>query len=919
MDQILSPSFQPQLIEAKWYDFWEQGGFFKAEANSSKRSFSIIMPPPNVTGTLHMGHALDNTLQDILVRWKRMSGFETIWLPGTDHAGIATQTIVEQQQLKKKYGKFTREQAIAEAWSWTDEKGKQIVNQIRKLGASCDWSRLSFSMDKERSRAVRSMFKKLFDEGLIYRGNYLVNWDPVTQTALSDDEVEYEEREDFLYYIRYPLVDAPTRFLVVATVRPETLMGDSAVAVSPLDPRYQQWIGKSLLLPIVDRIIPIIGDKSVDQRFGTGAVKVTPAHDPEDYEMAERHQLPLINIMTPSGDINENGAPFTHLSMKEARQAVVERLSSLGLIEKVEPYRHRVGFSYRSKATIEPYLSKQWFVRLKHFKKKLIEMVESKQVELIPHSFEQTYFHWIDQLRDWCISRQIWWGHPIPIWYRIDDPSEMICYAEEGSPPEVDQNRSAWVQDRDVLDTWFSSAIWPLSCLGWPEQSKSFTKFYPTSLLITGRDILFFWVARMMMMGSYATETAPFSQVFLHGLIFGKSYWRSHPDGTISYLSAEERLKYDLGEKLPSDLNSRWEKMSKSKGNVIDPISMIESYGTDAVRITLASLATQAQQIDLDRRRFEEFKNFANKLWNGARFILIHTESLQIEKEEQIEIGSLEDRWIISRLNKTVGEINHHLSKYAFDKAVALSYNFFWNELCAYYLEIVKPTLLGKAGNIKEKREKQKLLLFIVSTVVRLLHPIMPFITEELFQILKKRWQESPIPSDIYLKEALTALSSASCIIAPYPKVLGNEDLDGEKLFSSIEKIVHAIRHLRAEMEWPSKTPTLFSIKETTPLLFSHRSLIEALVPSKVSTSLDLANGEKIVTISAESSELEVLIEPSLLQKKKEHLLKKKKKLAEKLDQLKSAQKEKIESSLREKVEAIEKELSTLSEQLEQW
>lgn len=546
MEEI-AKSYHAKEVEGELYSFWEKNQFFKPRPSPSGRRFTMVIPPPNVTGLLHMGHALANTLQDIMVRWKRMSDMEVLWAPGSDHAGIATQTVVERELIKKT-GKrrtdFTREEFLAHVWTWKEKSEQEIINQLKKLGCSCDWSCWAFTMDERRSKAVKTVFKKMFDDGLIYRGNYLVNWDPVAETALADDEVEYEEREGFLYYIKYYIVDS-NKYLIVATTRPETLLGDTAVAVSPCDPRYQEYIGGSVIVPLVNRIVPIIGDALVDPTFGTGVVKVTPAHDFNDYTMAERHHLTLINIMTSKGYINEAGGLFEGLSMEEARKAVVKQLRQSGLFDKKEPYTRRVGVSYRSKAVIEPYLSKQWFIRLSSFKKKLIDRVQLKEVRFIPDSFKATYFHWIDHLRDWCVSRQLWWGHRIPIWYRVDDPSEMICYAGEALPPEVVENPNDWVQENDVLDTWFSSALWPFALFGWPD--PGFEKFYPTSVLITGHDILFFWVARMMMMGEYLFQTPPFSEVFLHGLIFGKSYWRRREDGSISYLSSEERAQYELG------------------------------------------------------------------------------------------------------------------------------------------------------------------------------------------------------------------------------------------------------------------------------------------------------------------------------------------------------------------------------------
>ncbi len=813
----LPKAYDPKLIEEKWYQFWEEKGFFKADSQSAKPAYCISIPPPNVTGILHMGHALVDTLQDILVRWKRMSGFEVLWVPGTDHAGIATQTVVERQLMasqKKRRKDFSREEFLEHVWTWKEQSELQILSQLKRLGCSCDWSRLAFTMDDKRNRAVRATFKKLFDKNLIYRGDYLINWDPVTQTALADDEVEYEEKNGSIWFFRYPLEDK-SGYVVIATTRPETMLGDTALAVSPHDERYRKFVGKNVILPIMNRSIPIIADRYVDPDFGTGVVKVTPAHDPNDYEIGLTHQLPQINIMTPDGKINKNGGKFAGMTMAQAREAVIEEMKALKLVEKVEPHKNRVGISYRSKAVIEPYLSKQWFIRMSGFKDLLRTLVEEKKVRLIPSNWESTYFHWINNLRDWCISRQLWWGHRIPIWYRKDDPKVMVCYDGEGLPPEVRSNPDSWKQDEDVLDTWFSSALWPFSILGWPDQTPDLKKFYPNSTLITGHDILFFWVARMILMGEYMMETPPFPETFLHGLIYGKSYWRQNKDSSITYVSSKERLAFDLGQPTPLDVHSKWEKMSKSKGNIIDPLEIIDTYGTDAMRMALCASATHARQIDLDRRRFEEFKNFTNKVWNGARFVFMNIESLN---REQFATGidlnnvALEDKWIISLLNRTVQDVNKHLADYAFDRAAMTAYDFFWKEFCAYYVELVKPVLFGKAGTPDQKATKQKILSIVLSNAIRLMHPMAPFITEELFQMLKTKLSSRKIPSNIdpYSTETLRALSAPACIVSDYPQVIRPQDIDSEieKTFLFLDKIVYAIRNIRAEMQLPPNVTT---------------------------------------------------------------------------------------------------------------
>lgn len=809
-ESTLPKAYDPKSVDPKWYQFWLDLAIFKADVESKKPPYCLVMPPPNVTGVLHMGHALVSTLQDILVRWKRMSGFEVLWVPGTDHAGIATQTVVERHLFKtlgKKRTGFSREEFLEHVWSWKKENEHNILDQLKKLGCSCDWSRLCFTMDEKNNRAVRTIFKKLFDQGLIYRGDYLVNWDPVTQTALADDEVEYEEKNGFLWHFKYPLADG-NGCVTIATTRPETMLGDTAVAVSPKDSRYQHLIGKHVFHPLRECTIPIIQDPFVDPEFGTGVVKITPAHDPNDYKMGLDHKLEFINVMTCDGKVNENGGRFEGMSFADARKAVVEEMEQKGLVHKVEPYLNRVGVSYRSKAMIEPYLSKQWFVKMSGFAKTLLaELVKTEQVKLIPTNWENTYFHWINNLRDWCISRQLWWGHRIPIWYHVSDPDRVICYDGTDVPQEVKDSPNEWVQDQDVLDTWFSSALWPFSTLGWPEKTPELARFYPNSTLITGYDILFFWVARMVTMGSFAMDKPPFPETFLHGLIYGKSYWRTAKDGAVTYVPAEERLAYDLGKPIPADVQCKWEKMSKSKGNVIDPIEIIDEYGTDAMRMTLAASPSQSREIDLDRRRFEEFRNFTNKVWNGARFVIMNLKGLTSSEFEQGLPGelALEDRWILSQLNTTVSEVNEKLARYEFDGATLQAYDFFWNRFCAYYVEIAKPYLFDKLGTPEQKKTKQKLLLIVLCQAVRLLHPMAPFITEELFQLLKAEMPDLKASQDPLTQECIQALSAKACASAPYPKEmkLNFDPKTAEKEFQTFEQLIYILRNLRGEMKLP--------------------------------------------------------------------------------------------------------------------
>lgn len=820
----LPKTYEAKTVDAKWYRFWEEHQFFKANPHSTKPPFCIVIPPPNVTGALHMGHALVNTLQDILVRWKRMLGFETLWVPGIDHAGISTQTVVERRLLAsegKKRNDYTREEFLRHVWEWKEKSEAQIIEQLKRLGSSCDWSRYRFTMDEGNNRAVRTMFKKLFDKGLIYQGDYLVNWDPVTQTALADDEVEHEERSSFLWYIRYPLADG-SGFIPIATTRPETVLGDTAVAVAPGDTRYTALVGKQVKAPLTHRLIPIIADPHVDPSFGTGALKVTPAHDPHDYQIGRARGLAFLNIMTPDGRLNASTGMFAGLTMAEARKAVVEQLRQEGLLEKTEPHIHRVGISYRSKALIEPYLSKQWFIRMEGFAKRLREVVVQDKIRFIPPHWESTYFHWIDNLRDWCISRQLWWGHRIPIWHHRDHPDRLICSDSSDTPDEVKAHPDQWFQDPDVLDTWFSSGLWPFAALGWPDSTPELAAFYPNSTLVTGHDILFFWVARMLAFGEYAMGEVPFPECFLHGLIYGKSYWRERPEGGIAYVADKERLAYDLGEPTPVEVCSKWEKMSKSKGNIIDPLEMIDQYGTDAVRMALCASATQARQIDLDRRRFEEFKNFANKIWNGARFVLLHLEKNDQPDSSALEGSTfsqgieesdlaLEDRWILSTLNRTVEKVNRHLTHYAFDQAALEAYDFFWKEFCAYYLEISKPLLFGKTGAPHKRVHKQKLLLILLCQSIRLLHPIAPFITEEIFHLLKERFPSltcSP-SSDPHTRECIEALQCEACLVAPFPQAIRTVDYESARAtFTLMEEVIYTLRNIRGEMQLPPGSAT---------------------------------------------------------------------------------------------------------------
>lgn len=894
----LAKAFVAKDVEKKWYQFWEQNGLFKADPSSQKPAYCIMIPPPNVTGVLHMGHALVNTLQDVLIRYKRMMGFDTLWMPGTDHAGISTQTVVERQILQssgKRRGDFSREDFLKIVWAWKDKSEREIVEQLKALGASCDWSRQRFTMDPAYCHAVRVMFKKLFTKGHIYRGDYLVNWDPVTQTALADDEVEYEEKQGFLWHFSYPVIDGDGQ-IEIATTRPETMLGDTAVAVHPKDERYRHLIGKMVLQPLTGKKLIVIADEMIDPLFGTGAVKITPAHDHNDYVMGQRHNLEMINIMTGDGKINEQGGQFCGLSMLEAREAVTRAMKEKGHFVKTVPHMNRIGVSYRSKAVIEPHLSKQWFVKLTVYKEYLKEIVKTGKIKILPPQWEATYYHWIDNLHDWCISRQLWWGHRIPIWYNVDDPEQIICHDGDDEPEEVKKNPEKWRQDPDVLDTWFSSSLWPSATLGWPNETIELKKYYPNSTLITGHDILFFWVARMLMMGEAATGQVPFPETYLHGLIYGKSYWRQADGGGVLYVKEEERKEYDLGKEPPKDVHSKWEKMSKSKGNIIDPYEIINEYGTDACRMALASSATSMPQIDLDRRRFEEFKNFANKIWNGTRFVMMNVEDLDAKTFSlglDESLLTLEDRWILSRLHDVTVEVHRALKQYSFDRATTSAYDFFWNEFCAYYLEIVKPVLFKKSENDALRKNKQKMLVIVLLQAVRLLHPMAPFITEELFQLLKERFMHTASPTaDGYTQEALKALQAKACIVSCYPEPMSLfTSKEVEAQFDLLSKLTYTIRNIRGEMKMPvglacdvcvigQKSDPHFVLAE------QHAYLLNALVKNKSLTftsQLPKENGSKAIL---NNLELVVLVPSEMKEQEKLRLQKEEEKLIKNLEGL---------------------------------
>ncbi|MEH0022255.1 MAG: valine--tRNA ligase [Desulfobacter sp.] len=694
----LNKGYEPKGIEEKWYSFWMENGFFKAEDKSEKDAFSIVIPPPNVTGVLHMGHALNNVVQDIMCRYQRLLGHNVLWMPGTDHAGIATQNVVERKLAAegKTRDQLGREEFIEEVWRWREKSGGAIINQLKRLGASCDWDRERFTMDEGLSEAVRKVFVRLYKEGLIYEDQYIINWCPRCRTALADLEVEYEEKDSYLYYIRYPFKDQK-KGLTVATTRPETMFGDTAVAVNPEDERFRDMTETEVVLPLTDRTIPIIRDEYVDTGFGTGALKITPAHDPNDFHLGEKHGLKKLKVIDDQGMMTEGAGRFEGLDRFECRKQAVEALADMGLLEKKEPLKHSVGNCYRCHTDVEPSISKQWFVKVGPLAEKASEAVRSGRTRIIPDNWSKTYFEWMDNIRDWCISRQIWWGHRIPVW---KCPECKAVIVEETDPTECTACGSKEiVQETDVLDTWFSSALWPFSTMGWPENTDLLKTFYPTSVLVTGFDILFFWVARMMMMGIHFMDEVPFDDVYIHALV------------------RDEHGK----------------KMSKSKGNVIDPLKVIDEYGADAFRFTLAAFAAQGRDVKMSESRVEGYRHFVNKLWNAARFALMHiTENDTTIDRDKL---SLAERWILSRSAATAKAVKEGIEGYKFNEAASAAYQFVWHEYCDWFLETAKPALYEKEG--AQRRDAARAVLAkVLEDILVMLHPFMPFVTEEIYHIL---------------------------------------------------------------------------------------------------------------------------------------------------------------------------------------
>jgi len=774
MTEELSKQYNPKETEDKWYKVWEQNNLFSAKISSSKPPYCIVIPPPNVTGMLHMGHALNNTIQDILIRYKRMRGFVSLWMPGTDHAGIATQNVVERFLAKEglKRQDLGREKFIEKVWAWKEEYGSTIIHQLKKLGCSCDWERLRFTMDNDYSAAVTEVFIRLYEKKLIYQGSYIINWCPRCQTALSDEEASHAELQGNLYYLKYPLKGSPLEFLTVATTRPETMVGDTAVAVNPKDKRYKKYIGKILILPLIKREIKIISDPSVDMEFGTGAVKVTPAHDPNDYILGKKHNLDFINVMHPDARMNESAQKYSGLERFKARETVLEDLKALGLLEKITPHKLSAGHCYRCHTIVEPYLSKQWFVKMKPLAKQAIEAVKKGEIKFYPERWTKVYLNWMENIQDWCISRQIWWGHRIPVYYckncQAKNPAKGIIVSKT-KPEKCPRCASADIyQDEDVLDTWFSSWLWPFATFYWPEENADLKYFYPTSTLVTAPEIIFFWVARMVMAGLEFKKKIPFKDVYIHGTV--------------------------------RDIEGK--KMSKSLGNVIDPLEVIAEYGTDALRFSLISITSQGQDVYLSKERFEQGRNFANKIWNASRFILMNLKPENSNadlcvsfKEEKFDIVN---RWIISRFYSTLKKTNEDLDAYRFNEAANNLYSFFWHEFCDWYLELIKPRI--------DQKQTQLIMYKVLEKTLRLIHPFMPFISEEI-------WQRLPKAQGSIMQQNWPHLQAD----------LINED--DEKQMQVVFDIINAIRNMRSEMELG------LASRPEIKLTFADKSMEESLRP----------------------------------------------------------------------------------------
>ena len=798
MSKELAKAYEPQEVEGRIYDFWMKGGYFHAEVDPKKKPYTIVIPPPNITGQLHMGHAWDETLQDILIRWKRMQGYSALWLPGTDHASIATEAKIVEAMREEGLSKedLGREGFLERAWAWKDKFGGRILEQLKLLGSSCDWDRLRFTMDEGCSKAVRHVFVKLYEEGLIYRGERIINWCPNCKTAISDAEVIFEEQQGSFWHLRYPLADG-SGYIQLATTRPETMLGDTAVAVHPEDERYKHLVGKNVILPLVNKEIPIVADEYVEMDFGTGVVKITPAHDPNDFEVGQRHNLPVINVMNEDGSINENGGKYAGLSGMEARKQIVKDLEEGGYLIKVEPLKHNVGTCQRCHTVVEPRVSTQWFVKMEPLAGPAIDVVKDGAIRLIPDRMEKTYYNWMENIKDWCISRQLWWGHRIPAWYCEDCGETIVSETDADTCPKCGGKHLH--QDSDTLDTWFSSALWPFSTLGWPDNTPELEYFYPTNTLVTGYDIIFFWVARMIFSGLKHTGKAPFDTVLFHGLL----------------------------------RDSQGRKMSKSLGNGIDPVDVINQYGADALRFTLVTGNSPGNDARYSDEKVAASRNFANKIWNAARFIHMNIDGHDVPCALP-ESLSLEDQWIVSRFNTVAKEVTENLDKFELGMAVSKLYDFIWDDFCDWYIELAKRPLSGEDQAVAQNT--RQVLVWVLTHTLALLHPFMPFVTEEIWQSL---------PHD---GEAL--------IVAPWPQYEeGRAFPQAEAEMKKVMELITAVRTRRSEMNVPpSKKAHLYIETGDTAAFEAEREAIAKLAycsAVEIGESFPQAEGSVTVVTAA--------------------------------------------------------------------
>ena len=832
MSKELAKTYDPKGIEDRLYEKWESNGYFHAKVDRSKKPFTIVMPPPNITGQLHMGHALDNTMQDILIRYKRMQGYNALWQPGTDHASIATEVKVIQSLKEQGIDKadLTREEFLEKCWEWREEYGGRIVKQLRKLGSSADWERERFTMDEGCSHAVQDVFIKLYKKGWIYKGSRIVNWCPVCKTSISDAEVEHEDQDGFFWHINYPVVGEEGRFVEIATTRPETLFGDTAVAVNPDDERYQDIIGKMLVLPTTGREIPVIADSYVDKEFGTGCVKITPAHDPNDFEVGKRHNLEEIIVINDDATMNEKAGKYAGMDRYECRKALVADLEEMGLLVKVVPHSHNVGTHDRCHTTVEPMIKQQWFVKMDEMIKPAVEGVKNGEIKLLPKRMEKTYFNWTDNIRDWCISRQLWWGHRIPAWY-CDDCGEMVVSIENpGVCPKCGCKHMT--QDEDTLDTWFSSALWPFSTLGWPEKTEDLDYFYPNDVLVTGYDIIFFWVIRMIFSGYEQMGEAPFHTVLFHGLV----------------------------------RDSQGRKMSKSLGNGIDPLEVIDKYGADALRLTLITGNAPGNDMRFYWERVEASRNFANKVWNASRFILMNLDGKELTKPENDQLEAA-DKWIISKLNTLIAEQTANMDKFELGIAVQKVYDFIWDEFCDWYIEIVKPRIYAYEENQISSNAALWTLKTVLSDALKLLHPFMPFITEEIFTAL------NPEVETIMLADWPVAMDA-------------NSFAKEEQMIEHLKDLVRGVRNVRTQMDVPvSRKAKLFitsdqaMVREAFELLKGSYMTLASASEVVVQEGKD-GIGDDAVSVVIPDAVIYMPLEDLVdFEKEKERLLKEKKRL----------------------------------------